>query len=59
MSVSRPKVLFTVAFFDGVSIVLSSMAAAWLLAASDAGSMMALVRAALVAVLTISALHVK
>ena len=38
MSVSRPKVLFTVAVLDGMSILLSSFAAAWFAAAPDAGT---------------------
>ena len=59
MSVSRPKVLFTVAFFDGISILISSLVAAWITTTHDAGSMLDVIRAALVAVLVISALHVK
>lgn len=58
-NVSRPKVLFTVALFDGLSILFSSLLAAWVAAAPDAYAMLGLVRALLVAALVISALHVK
>ena len=59
MSVSRPKLLFTVALLDGVSILLASAVASAITGTGDAVTAMAFVRAVLVAILVISALHVK
>ncbi|MEQ1669455.1 MAG: undecaprenyl-phosphate glucose phosphotransferase [Hyphomicrobium sp.] len=56
-SVSRPKLLFAVALLDGVSVWLSSMIAAHLV--DGAAGWPAAIRGGLVAVLVISALHVK
>lgn len=58
-SVSRPKLLFTVAFLDGVSILIASVLASWMIEGQDAVSTLSAIRAGLVAVLVISALHVK
>ncbi|MEQ1651430.1 MAG: undecaprenyl-phosphate glucose phosphotransferase [Hyphomicrobium sp.] len=56
-SFSRPKLLFAVAFLDGVSIWISSLIAAHFV--DGATGWPVTIRAALVAMLVISALHVK
>ncbi|HPG89435.1 MAG TPA: undecaprenyl-phosphate glucose phosphotransferase, partial [Hyphomicrobium sp.] len=58
-SVSRPKVLFTVALLDALSIFFSSALASFAVAGNADYSLLGMVRASLVAVLVISALHVK
>jgi Undecaprenyl-phosphate glucose phosphotransferase len=62
-SISRPKVLFTVAALDGLAILVSSVIAASLINAGvdDAAGwpLASIIRSCLVAVLVISALHVK
>ena len=58
-SISRPKVVFTVAVLDGLAIVAASLIADWLVNGDAAWSMTSIVRAFFVAVLVIGCLQEK
>ncbi len=58
-SFSRPKLLFSVAFMDGLAIWLASLMASKLATGVFDVSLAATIRAGFVAILVISALHVK